>query len=359
MRNSVSAASGVPAVAVVPRVDAASASSLSAAAADLLRQSLVGLSRVRLVSSDVPPFKDDVPALVASMKDQGLTYVVVPTVAPMPQWTSGMAATHLWTNGRLAALRSCWIAFSSVWTPRIQALTGTLSDLIRIGPGIGPDIDRLQQAGEVSHVGPAEHRHPGGHVRAYLGALGQDPRQPLLPQLAAHGVKMRRQPALVAQIRLAHQGEPGIAPGRLGPAHAVAGMAGMALEPGEGVADGPGGIERDGEVGRPGDRRPQGGALFRREMEPRHAGGGAVGQASGRGPGGEGGEGRGGPSGRRLAGGIVHLMAGGAGEASEPFPSAGGAGRIHGEPDGIQRFHRLAVPLEGRRRHRLPWSPLR
>src|SRR5262245_25680823 len=51
--------------------------------------------------------------------------ITLPTVAPIPQCTSGIAATQRWTNGRLATLRSCWRACSSNATPRVQLFTGT------------------------------------------------------------------------------------------------------------------------------------------------------------------------------------------------------------------------------------------
>ncbi|BCS31199.1 hypothetical protein TBR22_A03990 [Luteitalea sp. TBR-22] len=69
-------------VAVVPRVDDASASTISAAAADFLRRSLGTLTRARLVTADVPAFKDDVDTLVKDLRFEGLTYVFVPSVAP-------------------------------------------------------------------------------------------------------------------------------------------------------------------------------------------------------------------------------------------------------------------------------------
>ncbi len=50
-----------------------------------------------------------------------------PTVAPLPQCTSGMAATWWWTNGSAAMLRSCCSAFSATGTPLVQALMGTPS----------------------------------------------------------------------------------------------------------------------------------------------------------------------------------------------------------------------------------------
>jgi hypothetical protein len=53
--------------------------------------------------------------------------ITLPTVAPMPQCTSGIAAIHLWTNGSLATLTSCRRASSSSATPRTQALMGTPS----------------------------------------------------------------------------------------------------------------------------------------------------------------------------------------------------------------------------------------
>lgn len=76
-------APGTPVLAVVPRVDAASASSTSAAAADLLRQALRPLGRARLVTSDVPALTDDTATLVEALKDEGLSHVLVPTVATM------------------------------------------------------------------------------------------------------------------------------------------------------------------------------------------------------------------------------------------------------------------------------------
>jgi hypothetical protein len=50
--------------------------------------------------------------------------MTLPTVAPLPRCTSGMAATHLWMNGRLAMLASCWRAAGSMATPLIHAFTG-------------------------------------------------------------------------------------------------------------------------------------------------------------------------------------------------------------------------------------------
>ena len=51
--------------------------------------------------------------------------MTLPTVAPMPQWTSGITATQPWTNGMRAMLLSCARACSSTATPRVQALMGT------------------------------------------------------------------------------------------------------------------------------------------------------------------------------------------------------------------------------------------
>ena len=51
--------------------------------------------------------------------------MTLPTVAPMPQWTSGITATHWWMNGIAATLRSWRSADSSTGTPRVHALMGT------------------------------------------------------------------------------------------------------------------------------------------------------------------------------------------------------------------------------------------
>ena len=51
--------------------------------------------------------------------------ITVPTVAPMPQCTSGIAATHRWMNGIFATFSSCAFASGSRGTPRVHALMGT------------------------------------------------------------------------------------------------------------------------------------------------------------------------------------------------------------------------------------------
>src|SRR6266851_4613301 len=54
-----------------------------------------------------------------------LVGITLPTVAPIPQWTSGIAAIHLKMKGSCAAFRSCLRAASSRGTPFVQAFTGT------------------------------------------------------------------------------------------------------------------------------------------------------------------------------------------------------------------------------------------
>ncbi len=49
--------------------------------------------------------------------------MTLPTVAPMPVSTPGMAATHLCTNGRRARLVSWSSALCSTGTPSTQAFT--------------------------------------------------------------------------------------------------------------------------------------------------------------------------------------------------------------------------------------------
>jgi hypothetical protein len=51
--------------------------------------------------------------------------ITLPTVAPIPKCTSGITATHLCTNGKLATFSTCARAASSNGTPRTQALIGT------------------------------------------------------------------------------------------------------------------------------------------------------------------------------------------------------------------------------------------
>ena len=50
--------------------------------------------------------------------------MTLPTVAPIPQCTSGMTATCLWIKGRRATFSICVRAASSIGTPRVQALIG-------------------------------------------------------------------------------------------------------------------------------------------------------------------------------------------------------------------------------------------
>ncbi len=53
-----------------------------------------------------------------------LVGITEPTVAPMPTWTSGIAATCLKMNGICAARESCSRAFASTGTPFVHILTG-------------------------------------------------------------------------------------------------------------------------------------------------------------------------------------------------------------------------------------------
>jgi hypothetical protein len=55
--------------------------------------------------------------------------ITLPTVAPIPKCTSGIATTQPWMNGRLAALVSCARASASNGTPRVHAFTGTPPEL--------------------------------------------------------------------------------------------------------------------------------------------------------------------------------------------------------------------------------------
>ena len=52
--------------------------------------------------------------------------MTAPTVAPIPTWTSGIAAIQRKTIGSEAAFRSCVSAAGSQGTPSVHAFTGTL-----------------------------------------------------------------------------------------------------------------------------------------------------------------------------------------------------------------------------------------
>ena len=64
-----------------------------------------------LIELDIPHGID--PDLAAGMIafTVGMTE---PTVAPMPRWTSGIAATWWWTIDRFEMLTSCWRAADSI-----------------------------------------------------------------------------------------------------------------------------------------------------------------------------------------------------------------------------------------------------
>lgn len=51
--------------------------------------------------------------------------ITLPTVAPIPRCTSGIAATQPCTIGKRAMFESCSIASPSTGTPRVQVLIGS------------------------------------------------------------------------------------------------------------------------------------------------------------------------------------------------------------------------------------------
>lgn len=77
---SLSAASR-PVLGVVTRIDAASANSLSAVAADLVRQAIAPVKRARLVSRSFATAETSEQGIVEAVRHEGLTYVIVPSVA--------------------------------------------------------------------------------------------------------------------------------------------------------------------------------------------------------------------------------------------------------------------------------------
>ena len=94
-------ASTTPVIAVVPRVDEGASGTTSAGAADLLEAGLAPLTRARLVKGDVPPFQDDVADLVKRLRDQGLSHVVIPTVAPFGSGVRMSVGIYLARDGTI------------------------------------------------------------------------------------------------------------------------------------------------------------------------------------------------------------------------------------------------------------------
>ena len=87
-----------------------------------------GRSRARrLVRTAAMPQPMSTPTAAGTMAP--LVGTTLPTVAPRPQCTSGMAATHLKTKGSRAVLRSCSAALGSKGTPFTQALMGAPSSV--------------------------------------------------------------------------------------------------------------------------------------------------------------------------------------------------------------------------------------
>ena len=81
VRDRVTASSSAPRLAVAARVDPSSASTMSAAAADLLLAQLQERQGVRVVSEPVPGATGDRRALIEQARGRGATHVVVPTLA--------------------------------------------------------------------------------------------------------------------------------------------------------------------------------------------------------------------------------------------------------------------------------------
>ncbi len=77
------AAASMPVLAVVTRVDPASAHTVSAAAAELVRQSLASVKSARIVTGSVAVLKGTHAELLENLKHKGLTHVVIPSVATM------------------------------------------------------------------------------------------------------------------------------------------------------------------------------------------------------------------------------------------------------------------------------------
>lgn len=75
---------------------------------------------VRLVRCAIMPHPISTPTAAGMIAP--FVGITDPTVAPMPQWQSGMMAMWLWMNGIAAMLSSCCRAWSSTATPSIQAL---------------------------------------------------------------------------------------------------------------------------------------------------------------------------------------------------------------------------------------------
>src|ERR1700740_354111 len=110
-----------------------------------------------------------------------LVGITLPTVAPMPQCTSGIAATHLKMNGSCATFSSCLRASSSRGTPFVHALIGApFSGLMTLYFGSRISLSSLRVSFYLSHFGPrvrsgvpscilkAPHRTSGYFFRIYF-----------------------------------------------------------------------------------------------------------------------------------------------------------------------------------------------
>src|ERR1700739_3787171 len=85
-----------------------------------------------------------------------LVGITLPTVAPMPQCTSGIAATHLKMNGSCATFSSCLRASSSRGTPFVHALIGApFSGLMTLYFGSRISPSSLRESFYLSHSGAA------------------------------------------------------------------------------------------------------------------------------------------------------------------------------------------------------------
>jgi hypothetical protein len=78
---------------------------------------------VRLVRTAIIPQPMSTPTAAGMIAP--FVGTTLPTVAPLPRCTSGIAATHLWMNGSCAMFTSWRRASGSNATPRVHARMGT------------------------------------------------------------------------------------------------------------------------------------------------------------------------------------------------------------------------------------------
>ena len=130
--------------------------------------------RARLVKGDVPPFQDNVPDLVRRLRDQGLSHVVVPTVAPVGSGVRMSVVIYLAGDGTIVKTftrNGRPDAMGTLAREVAAEVRGWLGEPSPVVPEVASAFQPTAEALGVLLAGPAVQRTPG---QAGLARTGRD-----------------------------------------------------------------------------------------------------------------------------------------------------------------------------------------